>query len=389
MMEEHELQQWRAKRLVVCAKCLDDPDLSAMIEGVDGDPGCSFCGLDDAPTMPFEDVAQHIQERLLTFYDYAVNQLMYVSAEGGYLGTKYDTEDLLFYTVGLGLPRDDSEKLRETLLDFLGPDEAWCDHSAGHPDLDDAMLADWDAFSKIVKTERRFFFHQKPPSQDIISDIVGKTAGTVLEDIASLFEDLGIVRVLPEGTTLYRARHETEGRPYTQPCELGPPPAEHAVMSNRMNPPGIPMFYGAESAELAIAEIHQPGPVSVGTFETTRKAVILDLVDIHDGAGFFSGATRREVLGASFLRQFVRLISQPVARDDRSNIEYIPTQVFTEFLRDFRFYGRSLDGIRYPSATGISGANLVLFATQQDVEGCASEPEAKPWLRLNEAEHRP
>ena len=95
-----------------------------------------------------------------------------------------------------------------------------------------------------------------------------------------------------------------------------------------------------------------------------------------------------------FLRQFAKLISAAVTRDEGAHIEYVPTQVFTEYLRDYPFFnGHPLDGVRYRSATGTAGTNVVLFATQNDVVdagvdldvGDPDEQHAR-WLRLERVE---
>lgn len=70
-----------------------------------------------------------------------------------------------------------------------------------------------------------------------------------------------------------------------------------------------------------------------------------------------------------FLHEFARLIVQPVPLDDRMHIDYIPTPVFTEFLRDHRFQAYRIDGLLYRSAMGRKGCNVVLFAGPNDVEG--------------------
>jgi hypothetical protein len=46
-----------------------------FIKGQHGSPGCDFCGEEDAPTSDLSDVAEYINERLLTFYGKAVDQL--------------------------------------------------------------------------------------------------------------------------------------------------------------------------------------------------------------------------------------------------------------------------------------------------------------------------
>ena len=50
------------------------------------------------------------------------------------------------------------------------------------------------------------------------------------------------------------------------------------------------------------------------------------------------------------MHAFTEEIARPVSHDDKSiQIEYIPSQVVTEYIRDSEFDCSSVDGIRYPS----------------------------------------
>jgi hypothetical protein len=48
-------------------------------------------------------------------------------------------------------------------------------------------------------------------------------------------------------------------------------------------------------------------------------------------------------------------------------VDYIPSQVFTEFPRDFPLEGGRIDGVRHRIATGKVRLNLVLFASPNKV----------------------
>ncbi len=61
-------------------------------------------------------------------------------------------------------------------------------------------------------------------------------------------------------------------------------------------------------------------------------------------------------------------ISRPIARDDRIHIEYVPTQVVTEYVRNtLSVEGKPIDGIRYASSRNNSGTAIVLFADQDNL----------------------
>jgi hypothetical protein len=124
---------------------------------------------------------------------------------------------------------------------------------------------------------------------------------------------------------------------------------------------------------------------------TTRPIRLPNLARLPPVPGFFSHAGRREKLTLAFLHEFSDIIIEPVDRNDRINIDYIPTQVFTEFLRDFRFEGGRIDGLMYRSATGERGVNYVLFASPEEIEGASSARPfvaKNPWLRLVQVWHR-
>jgi len=130
-----------------------------------------------------------------------------------------------------------------------------------------------------------------------------------------------------------------------------------------------------------------PDDRSIGHFLSELDAII-DLANMPNIPGFYSNASRRTILGLQFLYRFAEQIAKPVARDDRVHIEYIPTQILSEYFREFGVSGQDIDGISYRSATGHGGINTVLFATQKNLI-TTIHPDASPvrWLGLNSVEH--
>lgn len=371
----------------VCALCFEDDDLIDRIEAAAGERGCDFCGKQDAPTAPFSEVVEHIQARISLFYGRAVEQLPYDGREGGYQAWNVDTSDLIREEVGLELPRDTGDELHEAIVDAIG-DDAWCEYDWLTLEPDESMKSSWDQFCEVVKHSRRFFFHNAGEPESLHPD--ERTPAQFFAELAKQVEGTELIVSEPAGYALYRARIREKGELFETAAALGPPPAEFATQSNRMNPPGIPMFYGADNAELATAETRGKA-VSVGKFATTRETRILDLASMPAVPGFFSEASREERYALSFLHDFAKVIIQPVARDNRTHIDYIPTQVFTEYLRDYPFDDGKIDGVRYRSATGEAGTNVVMFATQANLAGGAADDEFEEddvaWLKLISVEH--
>ena len=88
-----------------------------------------------------------------------------------------------------------------------------------------------------------------------------------------------------------------------------------------------------------------------------------------------------------FLYHFAADISKPIARDDRVHVEYVPTQVITEYFRTgFSDTSAPIMGIRYPSSRHYGHSSIVLFATQEDLLIVDEEPAPyrtrEPWLKL-------
>lgn len=365
----------------VCARCFSDTDIRQWIDNQDGPRGCDACGRHDASTIGLSELGDFLRGRISQYYGLAVDQLPYDSAEGGYQGTTWDTGELLDDLGALDFARSVSG-LELALVDAVGW-ETWCEYDWLSLDLDQELLLNWERFCKIVKHQRRFFFHNIADPDDREQ----RSPAELLHFVADFAYQQGMVRTISRGTPVYRARPLGNRRFELTAAELGPPPAQRAVQANRMNPAGIPMMYVAEKRKTALAEI-PPGRVAVGKFELIRDIRLVDLACLPPIPGVFSNASRQTRLGCKFLHMFRDAIVKPVARDKRVHIDYLPSQVVTEFIRGHRFGGLNVvDGIRYPSVAHADGINWVLFATPRDVsDGTHSVNEA--WIRLTDARVR-
>lgn len=234
-------------------------------------------------------------------------------------------------------------------------DEVWCEYDWLVLEPDEALRSSWQKFCEIVKHSRRFFFHAT--GRD---DQDSYTPASLLTSIACIGEASGLVRELGTGTSLWRARSDLSKRGHVNASDFGPPPVEHALQSNRMNPPGIPMLYLASTATTALKETRAIA-AKVGLWRTVRPLRILDLRDLPPIPGFFSSADRNFALKLYFLHDFANDIMKPVARDNRVHVDYLPSQVVTEFMRDFAFEAGKLDGIAYGSTVHPKGWNVALF----------------------------
>lgn len=201
------------------------------------------------------------------------------------------------------------------------------------------------------------------------------------ETLAKLLFDLPEV-ISAVGAPLYRGRMFATEPDLTEHSvsTLGPVPS-HMARANRMSPAGISMFYGADDVDTAIAEIGAHSSDSwavIAQFNAARELRVVDLSNLPCLPSIFvtgeDARTRYESI--QFLHRFVEDLTLPVVLDGREHIEYVPTQVFTEYLR-YSFPAR-LDGLVFPSAQGL-GRNVVIF---YGPDFCSSSDDVGPYTRL-------
>jgi hypothetical protein len=142
------------------------------------------------------------------------------------------------------------------------------------------------------------------------------------------------------------------------------------------------MFYGSLDPETALEETIDDSDTgvgrvaSIGTFNVIKQLEVLDLTQDHEVPSIFD--TNRSYLRSSliFLRNFEEEISKPIEKDGAEHIEYVPTQVFTEYMRHlYRDQsGNNLDGILYRSSKHEGGVCCVLFIQN---EHCCDQYQSK------------
>ena len=373
----------------VCACCFGDSALKNFVEANAVRKVCTFCDAqgDDLIAAPFLDVIEHISECLARECDTAENCLTYESAEGGYQGTVWTTYELLIDQLEIELPNDHAGRLLDAISGALG-DRAWCDAQPFSLADSDRLRMSWESFCEVIKHRRRFFFMDD--RRDLYDELLAP--GAIIEAIDRWCQRLVLVADLPSGTKVFRARYRKSGLKLSTARDLGPPREEQAIQSNRMSPPGIVMFYASDDPETGLRETCTgPGTFVVGEFEIQREIKILDLASLPPVPSIFQELPdsleydpRPPLI---FLQHFAADISKPIARDDRVHVEYVPTQVITEYFRTgFSDTSAPIMGIRYPSSRRYGHSSIVLFATQEDLLMADEQPAPyrarEPWLKL-------
>jgi hypothetical protein len=187
-----------------------------------------------------------------------------------------------------------------------------------------------------------------------------------------------------------RARAHLVAQVVGDALSLGPPPPEQAT-AQRMSPEGVVMFYGAEDATTAIAEVEahaggQRGMTTVGRFWPQRVLGVVDLTDLPGIPSIFDAERRHRRPFLRFVSHFAEDIARPVPSTGAVAM-YVPTQVVTEYIRDHvgDADGNRIDGLVFWSSVRDGSRCVALFAGANDCAdlGAVAEPGHAALLLLD------
>jgi len=358
----------------ICAECVIDPFLKQWVTDEAEVDSCSFCGRDagEPIAVSMDEFVGVIVGAIRFDWNHPDNEgVSYSSAEGGYLFETTDTWDIIG---DLEISEDSS------VLDAIGNsigNDGWVPRNFYTGDKSQRLGWGWDWFKHVVKHQTRFVF--LAPNDDHLSEVPpSDMLSAIGETINDETADLDLVRIIPKGSNLFRIR--VGKLPYKSGKEIGTPPVEFALQSNRMSPAGIAMFYGAFDIDTARAEtvdpkLHAGQILSIGTFQPLRDLRVLDLSNLPDIPSLFDEGSHHRIHPLRFLYEFAHDIAKPIARDGREHVEYVPTQIATEYFRRvFRDGGgEPIDGIIYDSSRNPNGGAFVLFCEN---EQCFKDDDA-------------
>lgn len=367
-----------AKEKYVCRKCIQDSGLQEVVDRYADKQKCSYCNSRQAACLEY--VIDRMRSAIGTVYGSLEDNL---TVDGQVPDDHYQIDEVLrqvdFHVENEELQNDIESSFADEFftVDRENSYLRWVRHDA------------WRDFTKLVKHERRYTFSTwgEPLGPEL--DELMWSPRNVLGNIAKLVEQQSLVVEVEPGTRFWRVRvHDSDKSP-EMPKGYTSPPAEHARYSNRMSPAGVPMFYGTDDFETAVLETTDPehdtaNKVAAGIqFAAKRTLSILDLTNLPEKASFFSDWDLGKRIGVGFLSSFVADVSKPIKKDGREHIEYVPTQVFTEFIRhEVELPGDDrIDGIKYRSSKNGRGC-YVLFVEQA---GCLPPPKGRGTRQILEA----
>ena len=359
----------------VCDACFEDDGLQQAVRQLADAKKCDFCGrrYRSDRAAPLDAVAAYIMGSIAQDYDIPENVLFYDSeSETGWAGTTWDKSEIIQDYVAADWD------VVEAIIDLVTDDRLWCERDPGQWLPGRQLGESWESFSRYVKHSSRFMFlrsDERPRGFRDRQDDPFVPATAMLDLLGEAVISAGLIRKLGTKTRIYRARAVKDGKPWhRKAADLGPPPeSDSGPPAGRMNPAGIPVFYGALDPETPLHEALQSnGRVAMGVFSPLRPLVVLDLSQEKPlpYLGIFHNATRAKRGLANFMAAFVDDIARVTARDGREHIDYVPAQIVTEYFRRvFRADDTELDGIIYPSTRNAAGRNIALFVDRGDIEG--------------------
>ncbi|MFA5410347.1 MAG: HEPN-associated N-terminal domain-containing protein [Candidatus Omnitrophota bacterium] len=387
----------------VCAACFGNQGIKDFIERNAIEYFCSYCERKTSQggnpiSASLEDVVGLIVRSLNRLYDDPNNCLPWDSEDHCYFGTTYYIDDVL-YDMGLSLTVKDQEmadQLSQDLTQHIDCD-TWTPREISILSKSEAYELGWERFVKQVKHYSRFIFsliHYKPDpyeSRDV------PLPSQMLSKILHMIHDTSMVRIVKKGAIFYRTRICFEGESIKDTAhDLGAPTNENAKFSNRMSPEGIPMFYGAFEEETAEEEIraikYRSGQlkkalsIKIAQFVLLRDISVVDFTRRHDYCLFDEEIDERELNMKAFLNHFVRELSKPIEKDGREHIDYVPTQIVTEYLK-YKCVDRKdrrIKGIVYPSARR-DGTSCALFIRNNHCVNIGDDT-TKAYLQLTKVE---
>ncbi len=221
----------------------------------------------------------------------------------------------------------------------------------------------WESFVETTKGSSRFvFLHPAAHRSHFGTEI---NAEDMLDRLGDVIENCGALVPLSKGQPVFRGRKHHPDTVLESLDDLGAPPPL-VTPGQRMNPPGIPFFYGAHDEKTALAELQGlDGEVAtVARWCSPRDSYIVDLASLVPVPSIFDSepyAPRHQML---FLHRFAEEISKPMRAHDNPEVDYVPTQVVAEFIRRClhpTMSDQPVEGIRYRSAIHAGGTNLVFF----------------------------
>lgn len=368
----------------VCEGCFGDYAIQEFIRENAEEQRCSYCGASSSEPIAahMDKVMVLIVEGIKSEWDNPDSQgVPYESAEGGYQGKVIDSYDLITDEIWDELEIE-NDSLRDDIISSLEADRLWCRKNFWALSPGEALISSWEHFVEQVKHHTRYVFFRMDDESDAIWDSDAIPPSKMLDGLGHIVTKLDLIKVLDPGTRLWRCRVHDKSKSFDTAEELGTVSSDRAKYSNRMSPAGIPMFYGAFDELTALKETvewreQESTVATLAPWNTLCQMRVLNLERLPELPSLFDEAKRALRPSIEFLHSFRDDISRPIIKDGLEHVEYVPSQIVTEYFRHIYrdTEGNMVSGILYPSTRNRGGIACVLF---MENENCCDTMDGSP-----------
>lgn len=379
-IEQYE-RGWNYHDSFICVNCVESSALKTVILNNQHINKCTYCSSENGTTT-FETLMNFLMNRIHEEYEDPTQHQPWENGEFVFNASFFSPGELMF-EVGLECHAD----LWDDIVSSINQDK-WVKRDFFNQTPYLIFKYAWTDFVDLVKYSSRYVFLNHLPSEEDrdLNNYDSINPIKILKIIQDGIIDHNLISCLKPGAKIYRARfHLPSERPQSAK-ELGTPPQNMSTLSNRMSPAGIPMFYGAINKKTAARETWSKQIIdhtlTIGEFTPTRSLKMVDLTKIPKNIDYFSYDYRTRHL-IYFLNDFLKDFIKPITRDGREHIEYVPTQVVTEFLKLTPIANcRPFDGIIYPSHKTGKKACVIFATNEQCIDNIPRTPETSKCLKL-------
>lgn len=351
------------KETSFCTNHFNNKYIQKYIRANTYDGYCHYCNK-NKKVIDLKDFMVYYMEIVTQFYSDASNFMGYDGREGGYLGQTLEPYELYDEFN----PKANNCELEQAIINSI-EDKAWaCEEEHYGTSDKDILNFSWNFFKNIVKHKARYLFYNTSIFQD---DFYKIKAYSILEEVSKGIKKLKLFTVLPSETALYRCRQHNRKIVIRDAKEITAPPTVNAIYPNRMSPAGISMFYGAMKKNTALIEVVDTEDkkrkyVTSAIFRNKEKLNLIDFTKLPQ-LNPFNPKQLKDYYLLSFLNEFVEDLSKPIQHDNKIHIEYVPTQILTEFFRYIHPNHKiRVDGIIYPSSKDWNAKAVVLFMDHKE-----------------------
>jgi len=339
----------------VCSKHINESFIKKHIRNIGVKGTCNYCGR-KLKVVELRQLLELIIVGIEYLFEDPLNTRSY-NKEGthGFDGNTFDFYDL-WYEDYLGLEIQD-DSLFEDIYKYLKNHNLYC-YKDEYESESGFWNSIWNRFQDVVKHEARYVFH----FENVFSKYHLLDPVSILDKVQESILKFELIREINIGTKLYRCRQHKFENEITESKHMASPPQSISKDNGRMNPAGISMFYCSQNKELTIKEVvdfsDSAKPFyTTAIFKNSKKIRLVDLSQLPKKSSIFNSTNNGDIETIFFLEEFIKDIAKPVLKGE-SIIEYIPTQIVTEYIR---FNPKlNVDGIIYPSSKDHHN-NFVLF----------------------------